>query len=302
MKYSFIIPVYNVYNYIEKCLDSIKKQSYDNFEVIIVNDGSPDNSQEIIDKFCKKDNRFMSFKKENGGLSSARNYGLKYVTGDYIVFIDSDDYIENDYLENINNVLINDKDIEVLKLKLVLVDEKGILLRKETGLNVNDYVDFKDLTTLEFLEPAWSYIYKVGFWKKYNFKYMEGKIHEDFGLTPEILMRANKIYYLNYYGYNYVQRANSIMSTNDFAKLKKKAYDTLEQFDRLISLEYNNDNINLMYYKSFLANAVISKVKILPKAEKRNYIRELKKRNISELVLSDTLKRKIKKLILKLKY
>lgn len=302
MKFSLIIPVYNVYAYLEKCLASIENQSYKNFEVIIVNDGSPDNSQEIINKYCQKYKNFKSYNKENGGLSSARNFGLQYVTGDYIVFIDSDDYIKSDYLEKINATLITNKDIEVLKLKLILVDELGKEIRKESGLDINGYITFKDLTALEFIEPAWSYVYSTKFWKKYKFKYMEGKIHEDFGLTPEILMRANKIYYLSYYGYYYVQRKNSIMSSNDKEKLKKKAYDMLEQYDRLISLRFNKDNTNITFYKSFLANALINKAKTLKGLTKKQYIKELKYRKVSNLILSNTFKRKIKKIILKLKY
>ena len=93
MKFSIVIPVYNVEGYIEKCLNSIKIQTYSNFEVIIVNDGSPDNSEKKIKTFLK-DKRFKYYKKENGGLSDARNYGIKYTTGDYLLFVDSDDYID----------------------------------------------------------------------------------------------------------------------------------------------------------------------------------------------------------------
>ena len=96
MKFSIVIPVYNVEKYIDKCLKSIINQTYDNFEVIVVNDGSPDNSQVIIDKYVKKDKRFKSYEKKNGGLSDARNYGLEYISGDYLLFIDSDDNIEKD--------------------------------------------------------------------------------------------------------------------------------------------------------------------------------------------------------------
>ena len=97
MKFSIIVPVYNVEKYLKRCLDSIQNQTYDNFEVIIVNDGSPDHSQEIIDEYVKHDDRFLSYQKENGGLSDARNYGVKYATGDYLLFVDSDDYVSSDY-------------------------------------------------------------------------------------------------------------------------------------------------------------------------------------------------------------
>ena len=301
MKFSIIIPVYNVEKYIEKCLNNIIHQTYDNFEVIVVNDGTKDDSQKIINKFVKKDKRIKSFIKENGGLSSARNYGLKEITGDYIVFIDSDDYIEKDYLFKVNELLENHKKIDVVKIKLNIVDEEGNLLRKENGLE-EGYVDFKELTKLEFLEPSWSYIYKSSYWKKNNFKFMEGKIHEDFGLTPEILIKAKNIYYLDYYGYNYVQRENSIMSANDKNKIKKKAFDILEQYDRLISLNIKTNELNKRYYDSFLSNAVISKEKTLDGEDKKIFHSELKKRKVADKLLDDSFKRKLKKILQKIKY
>lgn len=297
MKYSIIIPVYNVEEYLDRCLKSILNQTYSNYEVIIVNDGSPDNSDNIIKSYEKEDKRFKGYKKVNGGLSDARNYGLKYATGDYLIFIDADDYIENNYLEKVNDVLERNKDIDVLKFKIKLVDEGGNLIRMENGLNKEGVTSFDELVKLEFLEPAWSYVYKLSFWKENNFTYLKGMIHEDFGLTPEILMKANKIYYLNSYLYNYVQRNGSIMSSNNKEKLHKKAYDMLYQYDRLIKINYNKDT---KVYKSFLANALISKTNTLDKDEQKKYKEELRKRKVIDNLIDDTLKRKIKKIIYKI--
>lgn len=297
MKYSIIIPVYNVEEYLDRCLKSILNQTYSNYEVIIVNDGSPDNSDNIIKSYEKEDKRFKGYKKVNGGLSDARNYGLKYATGDYLIFIDADDYIENNYLEKVNDVLERNKDIDVLKFKIKLVDEGENLIRMENGLNKEGVTSFEELVKLEFLEPAWSYVYKLSFWKENNFTYLKGMIHEDFGLTPEILMKANKIYYLNSYLYNYVQRNGSIMSSNNKEKLHKKAYDMLYQYDRLIKINYNKDT---KVYKSFLANALISKTNTLDKEEQKKYKEELRKRKVIDNLIDDTLKRKIKKIIYKI--
>lgn len=297
MKYSIIIPVYNVEEYLDRCLKSILNQTYSNYEVIIVNDGSPDNSDNIIKSYEKEDKRFKGYKKVNGGLSDARNYGLKYATGDYLIFIDADDYIENNYLEKVNDVLEKNKDIDVLKFKIKLVDEGGNLIRMENGLNKEGVTSFEELVKLEFLEPAWSYVYKLSFWKENNFTYLKGMIHEDFGLTPEILMKANKIYYLNSYLYNYVQRNGSIMSSNNKEKLHKKAYDMLYQYDRLIKINYNKDT---KVYKSFLANALISKTNTLDKEEQKKYKEELRKRKVIDNLIDNTLKRKIKKIIYKI--
>ncbi len=297
MKYSIIIPVYNVEEYLDRCLKSILNQTYSNYEVIIVNDGSPDNSDNIIKSYEKEDKRFKEYKKVNGGLSDARNYGLKYATGDYLIFIDADDYIESNYLEKVNDVLERNKDIDVLKFKIKLVDEGENLIRMENGLNKEGVTSFEELVKLEFLEPAWSYVYKLSFWKENNFTYLKGMIHEDFGLTPEILMKANKIYYLNSYLYNYVQRNGSIMSSNNKEKLHKKAYDMLYQYDRLIKINYNKDT---KVYKSFLANALISKTNTLDKEEQKKYKEELRKRKVIDNLIDDTLKRKIKKIIYKI--
>lgn len=300
MKFSIIVPVYNVEKYIDKCLDSILNQTYKNYEVIIVNDGTKDNSVEIINKYVKKYNQFKLYEKENGGLSDARNYGLQYVTGDYLLFIDSDDYIDKNLLKKLNNELKEQK-YDLIKFKINLVDENNNIIRKETGISSSKIVNTKELFDQEFCEPAWTYCYNFEFWKENNFKYIKGMIHEDFGLTPQIIMTANSIYYLDYYGYNYVQRTNSIMSEKSIEKDIKKAYDMLKQFDRLIKIDYKNKKY-IKTYKSFLANAVISKSNTLIGKEKNKYISELKKRKVFDLLITDTLIRKVKKIIYKLLY
>lgn len=301
MKFSIVIPVYNVEKYIDKCLDSVVKQTYDNYEVIIVNDGSPDNSQKIIDKYVNKDKRFRSYIKENGGLSDARNYGVKKATGDYLIFIDSDDYVDEQYLSKINSVLSCEENVDVIKIKIILVDENGIKIREEKGFDFNDYVDFADLVKLEFIEPAWSYVYSLKFWNENKFKYAKERLHEDFGLTPEILVKADRIYYLNTYCYFYVQRPNSIMSANDSKKIKKKAYDMLYQYDRLMTVDVYDQRKDRIF-KSFLSNAIISKTNTLNDTDKKEYMKEITKRHAVDYLLTDSIKRKIKKLMLKIKF
>ena len=300
MKFSIIIPVYNVEKYINKCLNSILNQTYKNYEVIIINDGTKDNSVEIINKYVKKYNNFKLYNKENGGLSDARNYGLKYVSGDYLLFVDSDDYIDNNLLKELNNIL-SEKEYDLIKFKINLVDETGLLIRKENGLPNSKLIDVEKLFSQEFCEPAWTYCYNFKFWEENKFKYKKGMIHEDFGLTPQIIMTASDIFYLDYYGYNYVQRSNSIMSEKSIEKDIKKAYDMLKQFDRLININYDN-KIYLNVYKSFLANALISKSNTLSGKTKKEYIKELRERKIFDLLIANTFKRKLKKVIYKLLY
>ncbi|MBQ2946737.1 MAG: glycosyltransferase [Bacilli bacterium] len=299
MKFSIIIPIYNVEKYLEKCLNSVLSQSYENFEVIMVNDGTKDNCKKIMDTFSKRDKRFKAYNKENGGLSDARNFGLNYATGDYLIFIDSDDYIENDYLFKVNEILKKNKEVDVLRIKCKKVDEQGNLICFEKSINKNGIVTICDLFCLDFFETAWSYVYNLSFWKKNNFKYMKDKIHEDFGLTPEILMRAKKIYYTDYFVYNYVQREGSIMSEKSEKKTLKKCFDILEQYDRLINVDYG-ENKYIPEYKSYISNIVIEKAKELKGQNFKKYIRELKRRKVFNNLLNNSLKRKIKIILLKI--
>ena len=293
MKYSIIVPVYNVEKYIRKCLESIYNQTYNNYEVIIVNDGSKDNSELIIDEYIKKDNRFKCYSKSNGGLSDARNYGLKYVTGDYILFVDSDDYIDTNLLKELSNHTKYD----MIKFKTNIVDFNYKLIRKEKTLCNSKEVSCVDLFNIEFCEPAWSYAYKTSFFRNNKFKYSKGKIHEDFGLTPLCLIKAKKIYYLNYYGYNYVIRKDGIINST---KSKKRVDDMLFHFDYLIKeinkLENIDENV-LVEFKHFLANRMIYMLKILDKKHIKYYLNELNNKNIKDFFLENTLKRKIKKRI-----
>ena len=115
---SIIVPIYNVENYLRQCLDSIQNQTYQNFECLLINDGSPDNSADICREYLEKDSRFKYFEKENGGVSSARNLGIECSGGTYITFIDADDWVDSDYLEVLYNALIDENaDISVSTYK-----------------------------------------------------------------------------------------------------------------------------------------------------------------------------------------
>ena len=115
---SVIVPIYNVENYLRMCLDSIQNQTYKNFECLLINDGSPDNSAEICREYVAKDSRFRYFEKENGGVSSARNLGIECSEGVYITFVDSDDWVEPDYLEVLYSIIVQEKaDISVSTYK-----------------------------------------------------------------------------------------------------------------------------------------------------------------------------------------
>ena len=103
---SIVVPIYNVENYLRMCLDSIQNQTYQNFECLLINDGSPDNSADICREYVEKDSCFRYFEKENGGLSSARNVGIENSRGTYITFVDSDDWLDSDYLEVLHSKIV----------------------------------------------------------------------------------------------------------------------------------------------------------------------------------------------------
>lgn len=277
MKFSLIIPVYNIEKYILKCLTSIYKQNYNNYEVIIVNDGSLDNSEKIINDFIKDKKQFKLYTKVNGGLSDARNYGVTKAKGDYLIFIDGDDYIENNLLQKINKV-IDEEGYDVIRYGIKIVDEKGTLLR--VCQNLPDTKEKEKAIDLilshEFVEPAWAYAYKKSFWLDNDFKYPYGKIHEDFGLTPIVLSKAKSLKILNYNGYNYVQRENSIMSQVSYEKLLKRTNDFIEEYFNNINM-ITEDNIINKKIKNFCTGAVIYKLRELNENDCKKAIAQLKK-------------------------
>lgn len=298
MKFSIVVPVYNVEKYLEKCLKSIQNQTYDNFEVIIVNDGSTDNSKEIIRSFVK-DPRFKSFNKKNGGLSDARNFGVKYTTGDFLLFIDSDDYIDKNLLTKLNNV-IEQYNPDIIKFNFIDVIEDKEYKHFEK-ITVSKEVKLTELINFDYFEPACSYCYKINFYKENNFQFEIGKYHEDYGLIPLILLKSKSIYYLNYFGYFYVKRENSIVNNNN--KREKRAEDTLYfslKNIRIIKKEKGIDNDTKDLLLNFYANGAINKLKSVE--NKKKYRRKLKDNKLYKYLIDKNCKQIIKKIICKISY
>lgn len=301
IKFSIVVPVYNVKNYLNKCLDSILDQTYKNFEVIIVDDGSTDDSGKICDQYDKIDDRIKVFHKKNGGLSDARNYGVKYITGDYLLFIDSDDYIENKLLEKLSDCLKKAK-VDLIRFGLNVVDENGILKYfspEREYINKEPLFLVDELVYTQFLEPACFYCYNIDFFNNNKFYYKKGKLHEDFGLTPLIICKANKMSWINCNAYNYVQRSGSIVHTSNYEKDKQKAYDMLYHYDEfLANLNFNKKVFKLML--CYLTESLICKAKYLKKEDYLNFKKELKKRKITSKIYIYNYKKLIKKTVAKI--
>lgn len=307
MRFSVIIPVYNVEKYLDRCLQSLQMQVYENFEVIIVNDGSPDHSQDIIDKYVLKDTRFHGYQKENGGLSSARNYGVTKATGDYLLFVDGDDYVSDDYLKCIEEAIMIDERPDVVRFQVCKIIEETGKEEVLTGApfsNLSGIVAFQKLSLDTYFVPAWLYAYRTDFWNQNQFQYEEKDYcyHEDYGLTPYVILCAKTVSSISDAIYNYIIREGSIMTDKNVKKLVKKANDTLYLYDKLmLKIKAMNtlSDEQKQYVYSYLTNALFAKGMELPKQELQAFMQELKKRKVTQYLLCDTPQRKIKKHMIK---
>lgn len=303
MKFSIIVPVYNVEKYLRKCLDSIINQTYSDYEVIVVNDGSPDNSGVIIEEYKEKyPNKIKAYNKENGGLSDARNFGMQYTTGDYVIFVDSDDYIKENMLEVLNNNIKDNED--VIGYNLITVDSNynNINIAKRPSFDIvsGEEAIIKLIEGRECFEPACVYAYNLKYWKSNKFQFEVGRYHEDFGLIPEVIAKAKKVKQLDYHCYYYLQNSNSITKNKSIAL--KKANDVLYYYNRLINVSNNMKNIEAVkYLKSYSANAVLVKLSELEGTDKTKYAKEILEQKVCDNLLDNTLARKVKKVICKIK-
>lgn len=294
-KYSIIIPVYNVEKYIKKCLDSVFNQTEKDFEVIVINDGTKDNSMDIVKKYDVK-----VINQKNGGLSAARNTGVSHAKGKYIIFLDSDDYLDNKLLENLSKSLKNNPDLVRFQIREVYEDNDKTVEYKEVSFeNKKGEEAFSIISKYHFIENAWCYCIKRSFYEKEHFSFKVGTIHEDYGLIPLIIMKAKKVNSIDYLGYNYLQRKGSIMSTNDYQKTLKKVNDMYTHYKYLIE-EINKTSLSSKIFKSYAANSLIIKICSLNKKEYKEYKNKLKIDKVYNNLLEDTLPRKIKKTIVKI--
>ena len=227
MRFSVIVPIYNVEEFLERCIDSILQQTFDDYELLLVNDGSPDNSAYICRKYLNND-KVKYFEKENGGLGDARNYGIKRACGEYLVFVDSDDYIENNLLESVNNA-INEFacDIVIFDYALVNMQDELIYVEKQK-LEPNKIINFKTNKELLLLEPAaWNKVYKRELFVENQFEYPANVWYEDLRTTAKVLSVAERIVYIDKAFYRYFQRPGSIMN-NDKIQRNIEIIDAVE--------------------------------------------------------------------------
>lgn len=223
---SIIIPVYNMEKYLEVCLDSVINQSYKNLEILLIDDGSTDSSAEICLEYAKRDERIKYYKKENGGLSSARNFGLDNYNGEYVGFVDSDDVIDKDMFKILyNNIKKAKADLsicEVVRFK----DEPKFVISNDCKIYDREDVLKIILEDKIICNFAVNKLYKREIIK--DIRYPIGKVQEDVGTTYKFIKNAKKIVYTSSQLYGYYSRDNSISKTLN----KKFIYDYFEMIEK----------------------------------------------------------------------
>ena len=197
---SIIIPVYKVEQYLKRCMDSILNQTYQNIEVILVNDGSPDNCPALCDEYAKIDSRVRVIHKENGGLSSARNVALNTVKGDYVFFVDSDDWIALDTLEVLNEYM--EKDYDMISFQVTYLTEEKNVEKGEKNpkdMDVSQYIDASFLGRYDFFVTT--KIFKTEVFN--NVRFLEGRNYEDLEIMHRLFLNIKKVVGLDYFLYYY---------------------------------------------------------------------------------------------------
>ncbi len=245
---SVIIPVYNVELYLSKCIESVKKQTYENLEIILVDDGSTDNSGRLCDKFALNDSRIIVIHKENGGLSSARNAGLEAANGEYYAFVDSDDFIEPEMIGILldacidNNVKIScggryNVD-EYNNKKLGLCYEQNALVQSKilfSKMLITDECDFSSCTNL-YHKSCFATV-----------RFPEGKTYEDMATTYKVVLNTEYVYLCAKPFYNYLCRQNSITQS----KYTKNQLDRVDNAKEILSFVHLK-HIDLVQQATYL--------------------------------------------------
>lgn len=268
---SVIVPVYNTQKFLEKCLESIINQTFKDIEIICINDGSTDNSMSILNDYSEKDSRIKIINQKNAGLSCARNTGINNAKGEYIGFVDSDDWIDLDFFEKLYNAAKNyDADIASAGIKRVRSYKwKYHLKIKEEEVTENTDRKFV-LCDVPEKCYVWNKIYRLGKIKQFSLYFEAGIYFEDRCFTCEALSKLKRLVVVPDTYYNYWTNPNSIVKSKSTKKTQDAKY-TNEKMMKILKL----NNINLEHYaekikKIKFLGLTILKIKIFK--HKKQYI------------------------------
>lgn len=264
-KVSIIVPVYKVEKYIRRCLDSIVSQTFTDWECLLIDDGSPDNSGKICDEYAEKDTRFIVFHKENGGVSSARNYALDNAHGEYVMFVDSDDWIEKDCLV----VCVMEADeykLDLLQFSSERVNERGKKYRAQIlGCEACNHSQYLELCKL--CVTVWGGLYRRKIIEDNHISFIDGlKLAEDQLFVFNFIVRANNLksitncfynYYINDESATHHQKTDDILKSiqylqifcNDHPEFMKVTQNAIQTF--MVDIMVNHDLEQKEYYSLF---------------------------------------------------
>ncbi|MBE6107675.1 MAG: glycosyltransferase family 2 protein [Erysipelotrichaceae bacterium] len=245
MKVSIIVPIYNVEQYLAKCIESLIQQTYQNIEILLVNDGSKDNSEKIMQEYSDKDNRIVCLNKVNGGLSDARNYGLKHATGQYCLFIDSDDWLAEHAVEACVNK-VNQTGAEVVAFDMIYVypDRETFA----TGGNF-DVLSFKENPEVVLINnSACNKMFKTALFE--NIEFPKGLWYEDLATIPIVLSKASSVAKVNDGLYYYLQRESSIAHT-----INSKVFDIYKAI-RMVENAFENTSLSVQIPKLYVEHGL----------------------------------------------
>ena len=240
---SVIVPVYNVKKYISECIDSILAQTYNYFELILVDDGSKDGSGDICENYGKKDERIRVFHKENEGLSSARNKGIDEAVGEYICFVDSDDTLRADYLEKLYNAITVDKsDISICDIQATKLSEENLqkkVIFKMTSADAKKWLYDERTKEYVLMVVAWNKLYSSKIFE--GIRYPEGKLHEDEFMIGLVLSKASVISFVP--EKLYIYRDNTSGITSDVNRFNIRHFDVIDAYAERINCATNDGDI-----------------------------------------------------------
>ncbi len=266
-KISVIVPVYDVEKYLAKCLDSIVNQSFKDFELLIVNDGSPDNSQSIIDEYVKKYNFIKSYTKKNGGLSDARNYAIKKAQGQYIALVDSDDYVDKDFLKKLYSKA-RENDLDLVVCDTVFVYEDGRKQISKSNLHFSD----DDIKNYLLAPPTGCIrLYKKELFENNLFK--KGILYEDLEFTPRLINKTKKVGFVEEGLYYYLQRSGSIMKQAEFNPKLLDIFEVLKINQKVLKCEYFLE-LEYLYITHLLRTATL---RFLDYQNTDKYLKQIRK-------------------------
>ena len=304
-KLSVIIPVYNAEKTLKKCMESVLKQKDEDLEIVLINDGSTDASDKMIQEYKEKNPKTISYyKKKNSGVADTRNYGIKKAKGKYILFLDGDDYLDIHLYGLVKQYM--EKDIDLIKFKLQREDEKGNVIETVNGPVFEDKTGeegFEKLYSTDvLLDSPCVYVIKKEIFTKNKLEFKVGTEHEDFGLMPFVIVLAKTMISINFYGYHYVQVKGSITRNDNYEKTKKKANDALKQYDEaLLKIDkYKLNKKTAETLKIYYTNAILLKIETLEKKDQKQYIKEIKKRKMTKNIKAKDIRQLFRKIILSL--